>query len=340
MGVRGVWTYFRRLFKRIHPGEIQALESKRIGIDMLSLIYTYKTLLDELVSFVIYLRDSGYEIICIWDGVAPKEKQEILIQRRAIRESTFKQKDTLTAYLEEYGSQLDETDIKNLTNAISSLSWQGWHLNSKKKQEIKDSLPVQHVVAEGEADDLLLEMAFNGQIDIILTLDSDLFVMGAPHIWRLLQSNGLLEKVPKIPNGLLEKVPKIPNGLLEKVPKIPNELLEKVPKIPNGLLEKACQNPKIPKNNWYIEDIHIESVCVQCGISLEHLQDAAYLAGWDRCHLTGHSYMLFNNAIEKIRDLKLQDILKVDPESHERLLKIKSNTHINWKALLKERKLI
>ena len=307
MGVRGVWTYFRRLFKRINPEDIQALESKRIGIDMLSLIYTYKTLLDELVAFIIYLRDSGYEIICIWDGVAPKEKQEILMQRRAIRESTFKQKDTLTAYLEEYGSQLNETDIKNLTNAISSLSWQGWHLNSKKKQEIKDSLPVQHVVAEGEADDLLLEMAFNGQIDIILTLDSDLFVMGAPHIWRLLQSNGLLEKVPKNPNGLLEK---------------------------------ACQNPKIPKNNWHIEDIHIESVCVQCGISLEHLQDAAYLAGWDRCHLTGHSYMLFNNAIEKIRNSNLQDILEVDPESHERLLKIKSNTHINWKALLKERKLI
>jgi hypothetical protein len=277
MGVRGVWAYFRRLFTPVR------LEGKKtIGIDMLCLIYTYRTVLDELVAFIKELQAAGYTILCIWDGVAPKEKQGILNERKSQRDKSLEKKEALSAYIEEYGAQLDERDLKSLSTAITSLEWQGWHLSYKKKKEIQAALgSMEHIVAEGEADDLLLEMAFSGKIDSILTLDSDLFVMGAPCVWRLLGTKP-----------------------------------------------------------WKLEQIEVERICRMSDISLGDLQDAAYLAGWDRCHLSGHVYMTFHKAMEQLKTADLESLpLILDAESHARLLQIKTSTHALWKEIFKQRKL-
>lgn len=272
MGVRGVWTYFRSLFKHVDLDQLH--QKKTIGIDMLSLIYTYRTLLDDLILFINELHAAGHTVICVWDGVAPTEKQAILKHRKSERDVSLEKKDTLKAYLEEYGNQLNEQDLKSLSTAITSLGWQGWHLSYKKKKEIQEALKsMEHTVAEGEADDLLLNMSFTGKIDIILTLDSDLFVMGAPCIWRLLRIK-----------------------------------------------------------TWIIEEIEIEQICKFCGISLGDIQDAAYFAGWDRCHLSGSVYMPFNKAMMGNHEV-------VDQESYARLLAIKANTHAEWKAIIKQRKM-
>lgn len=278
MGVRGVWAYFRRLFTPVH------LEGKKtIGIDMLCLIYTYRTAIDELITFIKELQEAGYTILCIWDGVAPKEKQNILNERKSQRDISLEKKETLSAYIEQYGAELDERDLKSLSTAITSLEWQGWHLSYKKKREIQGALgSMEHIMAEGEADDLLLDMAFSGKIDIVMTLDSDLFVMGAPCIWRLLL---------------------------------------------------------VGAKTWTLEQIEVEQICRLCNISLGDLQDAAYLAGWDRCHLSGHVYMTFHKAIEHLKTTGLDSLsLILDAESHSRLLQIKSSTHALWKEIFKQRK--
>ena len=254
---------------------------KTIGIDMLCLIYTYRTLIDELIVFIHDLHAAGYVIVCIWDGVAPKEKQGILNQRKSQRDISLEKKENLSAYIEQYGAELDERDLKSLSTAITSLEWQGWHLSYKKKREIQEALgSMDHIIAEGEADDLLLDMAFTGKLDIILTLDSDLFVMGSPCIWRLLRSD--------------------------------------------------CKM-------WRLEEIDLETICRLCDISLGDLQDAAYLAGWDRCHLSAHAEMTFHKAIEQVKLVGLEG--EVDAESHARLIQIKSTTHAYWKELFRQRKL-
>jgi predicted nucleic acid-binding protein len=279
MGVRGVWTYFRNLFVS-NPVSLES-NTQTIGIDMLSLIYTYRTLIDDLVLYIKSLEAAGHTVVCVWDGVAPKEKQEIIKQRRCERDVSLSKKNTLSTYLEEYGDQLDEQDLKSLTQAITSLEWQGWHLSYKKKQEIQNALgSMEHRVADGEADDLLLEMAFSGKLDCIITLDSDLFVMGAPKLWRLLR-----------------------------------------------------------KRTWYIEEIKVERICGMCDIRLGDLQDAAYLAGWDRCHLTGHVYMHFDKAMEYIKQNKIEDLIKDQEESYSRLEVIKAETHGRWKEVIRRRKL-
>jgi len=286
MGIRGAWTTFRRLFNSIDPLEVG---NKKIGIDMFSLVYTHRTSLNELIDLLKSWAVKGHTLTCIWDGSAPKDKQEIIGQRRNARESAMDTKGELEEYLEKFEGQLNEHDIKHLKTAITSLSWQGWHLTGSLKKEIQEKLgnQVKHIYAPGEADDMLLKMIDNKEIDLIMTLDSDLFAMGGERIWRLLRI----------------------------------------------------------RKEWIIEDICVETACDKMGISLNMLQDACFLAGWDRCHLTGTSYMPFEVALNRIKYYgSLQAVLDkfppndaVNKEAMDRLKVLKKESRERWVTILKER---
>ena len=294
MGIRGVWSTLRRSFKVVEPLQVQSL--RKIGIDMFSLVYTHRAHLDELLALLKSWSDHGHLLTCIWDGNAPKEKQEIIGQRRSARDSAIEKKDDLEMYLANYESQLSDTDIKHLKTAITSLSWQGWHLTGTLKRKIQESLGpnVRHIHAEGEADDLLIEMMSTNntnekKIDIIMTLDSDLLAMGAEHIWRLLRIRG----------------------------------------------------------SWLIEDISVEAVCNEWRISLGQLQDACFLAGWDRCHLvTKGTYMPFEVALNRMKYYQQMTIILekfpneiiINPEAMDRLLVLKKESRARWQEILASRR--
>lgn len=288
MGIRGAWSTLRRSFKTIDP--LESNKKYKIGIDMFSLVYTHRAHLNELLSLLKSWSENGgnHTLICIWDGTAPKEKKEIIVQRRSARDSAIEKKGDLETYLNEYGSQLSDMDIKHLKTAISSLSWQGWHLTGSLKRSICESLgpTVNHIYADQEADDVLIDMAFEKKIDIIMTLDSDLLAMGAERIWRLLRIRG----------------------------------------------------------SWLTEDISVEAVCNEWGITLGQLQDACFLAGWDRCHLKGESYMAFETALNRIKHYHtLAAILdkfpsNTDPDAMDRLVTLKRESRTRWQNILKGRK--
>jgi 5'-3' exonuclease len=287
MGIRGVWTTFRKSFNIIDPLE---MAPSKIGIDMFSLVYTHRAHLEELLALLKSWSDHGHTMTCIWDGTAPKEKKEIIGQRRSARESAMDKKGDLETYLTNFGDQLSDTDVKHLKTAITSLSWQGWHLTGTLKREIQEKLgsSVQHIYAPGEADDMLIEMSAT-KIDIILSLDSDIFAMGAERIWRLLRIRG----------------------------------------------------------KWIIEDISVENVCNTWGINLSQLQDACFLAGWDRCHLTGTSYMPFENAVNRVKFYQTWSAViekfhsedTVDKDAIDRLNVIKKESKGRWINILRAREI-
>jgi len=244
---------------------------------MFSLVYTHRAHLKELLELLKQWSDHGHRLTCVWDGVAPTEKKQIVNQRRSARESAMDQKQELAEYLEKFGSQLSETDVKHLKTAITSLSWQGWHMTGTLRKEIVEALgpAVQHIQAEGEADDLLLEMALDQEkFDVLMSLDSDLFAMGAPEIWRILYIRG----------------------------------------------------------DWIVEQVRVEDVCGAWGLRLGQLQDACFLAGWDRCHPdgfpNGSPYMTFEQAVNRIKYYRLLSVVLEKwppqmPVEEDRLNKLK-----------------
>ena len=57
-----------------------------------------------------------------------------------------------------------------------------------------------------------------------------------------------------------------------------------------------------PFPHWIVEDISVEAVCDNWGISLTMLQDASFLAGWDRCYSQGKGgYMKFDTALARVK---------------------------------------
>lgn len=287
MGIRSLWTTFRRSFKTVEPLELEHL---KIGIDMFSLVYTHRSFLDDLLELIKEWSSVGHQIICVWDGTAPKDKQEIIEQRRQVRESATESKTELQEYLDKFERDLSEEDIEKIKSSISSLTWQGWHLTGSLKREIKDKLgsSIKHIYAPGEADDILINMSFDKEIDIILSLDSDLFAMGGERIWRLLRIH----------------------------------------------------------NKWITEDIGIEDICNKQGISLALLQDACFLAGWERCHLSGIAYMPFQVALNRMKYYgNLQTVLHKFPvednlvdEALGRLKTLKKESKERWIGILEKRK--
>jgi len=287
MGIRSLWTTFRKSFKSVDPLNLEPL---KIGIDMFSLVYTHRSFIDELLELIKGWSSIGHEITCVWDGTAPKDKQEIIEQRRQIRDAATESRSELQEYLEKFEKDLNEDDIEKIKSSISSLTWQGWHLTGSLKREIKEKLgsSIKHIYAPGEADDILINMGFEKEIDIILSLDSDLFAMGGERIWRLLRI----------------------------------------------------------RNKWITEDIQIEDICNKQGITLGMLQDACFLAGWERCHLSGLSYMPFQVALNRIKYYSnLQVILQKFPvedpsldESIERLKILKKESKDRWIGILERRK--
>lgn len=287
MGIRSLWTTFRKSFKSIDP---IGLEPLKIGIDMFSLVYTHRSFLDELIDLIKGWSNAGHQIICVWDGTAPKDKQEIIEQRRQVREAATESKSELQEYLEKFERDLSEEDIEKIKSSISSLTWQGWHLTGSLKREIKEKLgnSIKHIYAPGEADDILIKMGFEQEIDIILSLDSDLFALGGERIWRLLRI----------------------------------------------------------REKWILEDICIEEICNSQGITLAMLQDACFLAGWERCHLTGLSYMPFETALNRIKyygnlNTVIQRFPINDPlydEALGRLRYLKKESKDRWIAILERRK--
>lgn len=279
MGIRGVWSCFKQHFQPIQP---ERLESQRIGIDMFSLVYTHRDSLDDLLN-LIKGWGSKHTVTCIWDGTAPKEKQEIIAERRSTRDTAKEKKGELEVYLAEHGSELAEDDIVKLNSAIENLSWKSWHLTGTLKKEIQVKLGpgIDHIFAPGEADDLLIEMTFNKEIDIVLSLDSDLFAMGSPRIWRLMK-----------------------------------------------------------KRSFFTEEISVEKVCNDWGISLSMLQDASYLAGWDRCHPTAGEFIPFSKALSLVKFYgKLQIILEKNnieatQESLACLKQLKAESKARWLKVL------
>jgi hypothetical protein len=285
MGIRGAFTTLRKAFTTIEPIELEPL---KIGIDMFSLVYTHRACLDELLELILSWSTKGHNLVCIWDGTAPKEKQEIIGQRRSARDSAMDKKQDLELYLEKFGSQLNDSDIKHLKTAITSLSWQGWHLSGTLKRTIQEKLAVAtHIYSPGEADDLLITMISKGELDVVVSLDSDILAMGAQRLWRILRF----------------------------------------------------------QKNWILEDISVERVCNTFGISLATLQDTCFLAGWDRCHLSGTSYMPFDVALERMKFYEILGIVIekfipgaiIDKESYDRLRVIKKESKERWMQILKSR---
>ncbi|MDA7464106.1 hypothetical protein N8996_04885 [Candidatus Poseidonia alphae] len=164
------------------------LSNKKIVIDTSIYMYKFLTdgaLLENMYLLIILLRKYNIAPLFVFDGKPPKEKNQLLQQRKEnkrIAENKYKE-------LQESITVCSETDKQKLTDEMNNLKKDFVRLNHKDIQNVKEliqSMGVSYIEAPGEADILCAKLVNKNIVYACLSEDMDMFVYGCKRVLRYL----------------------------------------------------------------------------------------------------------------------------------------------------------
>jgi 5'-3' exonuclease len=170
MGVRGLYTYCKPFLK---PPDFKEY---KIGIDVSSLLYRFHGDFEKIYEFLKPIINN--KLIFVFDGKAPEYKDKELEIRRTAKELSDIRIKTLK---ESLNNSLDSETYSLIQTRINQLEKENWYLTYKVKQDFKlflKSKDLLYVKSNVEADNLLIDLYFNGAIDAVLSNDMDYLVAG------------------------------------------------------------------------------------------------------------------------------------------------------------------
>lgn len=183
MGVKGLYSYLKP-----HRRTPNLISPCAVGIDALSVLYKYRGKLEEIFTLIRSLQEKGYTCVVVFDGKAPESKREVVDERRKKREDASRQAKELRSYLESDASQtLDAKGRGLLEKQIGQIEQGGaWHSTRELRKEFQAGLTelgIAYHKADGEADDLLIELYKKKEIGVVLSADMDFLVAGVDRVW-------------------------------------------------------------------------------------------------------------------------------------------------------------
>lgn len=191
MGVKGLYTCLK---PHSIPVDFAQVQPKRIGLDAYPFLYKFKQDLDSCIRLFQQLCAAGHLCSLYVDGNPPKEKLEELASRRSQREQAYKNAEALKAFLQDAGSsELDESMRKVLEQKIQLYEVESYSIKRETRelflQRVKEETPLSIVMCPGESDPALVQASLNGDVDIVVANDMDLFVGGVETLWILGKTN-------------------------------------------------------------------------------------------------------------------------------------------------------
>lgn len=182
MGITGLNTFFKSKFPNvIQEKTLKELGYKTCAIDTSIFIYKFLYKNDRFIEGffqqIFRLKTNGITPIYIFDGCPPKEKLEIIKNRKS-------RKKELTELIE----KLEKNQLENPESVTLS---QKIYLNKLKKKNISvtsyhtdtiksflNLLNISFIQAEGEADLVCNNLIKSGKVDCIISDDMDLLTYG------------------------------------------------------------------------------------------------------------------------------------------------------------------
>jgi 5'-3' exonuclease len=183
MGVRGLFSFLKGKGCAININKIETLIPKRIGIDISYYMYRWQADSQKVLNLIESLKP--HKIILIFDGKAPSEKQHEHERRKQIRDddnTTAKQiRESLLNCVD-----LSEEQKNLLERKAEEYEKRGWQNTKEVRHAFKNALyeaKIPLLKSKGEADPLLVGLATAGELDIVISGDMDLLVLGVPILW-------------------------------------------------------------------------------------------------------------------------------------------------------------
>lgn len=234
MGINGFHTFIKKraphVYRQIYLSEYAG---KRVAVDISGLIYKYKILnkdkwLDSFMYLILSLRKNRVHPIFVFDGEAPKEKDEEKTKRSQQRKVLADKVYTLRESLDKYYSTGESNEVlveemKKIGNApalgkivpintsllekrYTQVESQIVHWNEGDIEDLYkmfDLTGVQYVTSPTEAETLCASMALSGKVDAVVSNDSDVCAYGVKKF--LYEINGMSETCTEIDHDELLK---------------------------------------------------------------------------------------------------------------------------------------
>lgn len=279
MGIKGFKQFLRSKFPSVlQPYHISHLEGKRVAIDLLPYLYKYKASMGDnwaegILAFLFsFLRHTVHAIL-VMDGpfvtVAKKDEQD---KRRSNRSrmvdkvkdlaedlEVYKKTGTISDLLKELpieastqknlllGLPEEAIDVDMVQAYIEKLNKQIVYIRPEDIEEVKEMCSVLHIpfyTAEQEAESLCSYLCQTGQVDAVVTEDSDVVAYGCPVWISAIDFNGDCTRL--IRDELLEEMGWTSNQLVDFCIMCGTDYNHSIPKIgPVGAYQLIDQHKSI-----------------------------------------------------------------------------------------------
>jgi 5'-3' exonuclease len=187
MGVKGLFQFLKQFKKDIYIPKY--VMNKSVGIDIFWFLHLSKGDFLTLQKYLLPIINNSKEIICVFDGAPSIEKREHLKETAHARQELLESIDRIEKFLKYPFNHMSTENKYHINSYLNELKRQAWHPSRDFINKIKDWL-IEHnckiIQAPNEADEILVEMQLKGTIDTIITNDSDLIILGANNIIRLI----------------------------------------------------------------------------------------------------------------------------------------------------------
>jgi len=194
MGIRGLSKYFKNNINRgVSKLDIAELSGKKIVIDTSIYMYRFNEnneMLENFYTMIMLFRFHNITPLFIFDGIAPKEKQQTIKDRQEERVDAQDKYETIGNTLSSYSLH----ELKRKRTRVSNK-------DRKQLRELFDHSGVMYTFAMAEADSLCAEYVLSGEAWACMSDDMDLFVYNCPRVIRyfsLINKTAILYTISEI----------------------------------------------------------------------------------------------------------------------------------------------
>jgi flap endonuclease-1 len=183
MGIKNLNTFLQKnASEGIKQRDISTLEGKSLAIDTSIFLYKFMyagRFIDNFLSQVSHLRSFNIRPIYVFDGAPPKEKQEILNQRKEQKEKMYCKLEQLLENIK--SKRKNGEDVKKLEKDYQAMKRKCISISRDDIINLKnvfDIFAVSYIQADSEADLLCCELYKTGVVDGCMSNDMDFLPSG------------------------------------------------------------------------------------------------------------------------------------------------------------------
>jgi len=187
MGVKGLFQFLKRFEKDVHISSY--VSGKTVGIDVFWFLHQSKGDMFHLQNNLLQIIKYSKKVHCVFDGSSSTGERKLQLQEQTLKRDEIHQSiQQIEKFLKYPFNRLTSTDRHCINTYLNQLKRQVWQPSPDYIDYVKNWLynkGCEIHQAFDEADDTLIELENKGIIELVITNDSDLLILGSSKVLRL-----------------------------------------------------------------------------------------------------------------------------------------------------------